>query len=137
MCLLPLCGNFRSLRRIIAMTAAALDEGRSGNLQRQSALLHHIHVVLESAAQDPTHEMQWGWPILVIQDLDGSALALSARRTECSGSPPQGAHGLGGRAQEHGSLLYDSCRDKRFGRRQHQEGSTSGARPAQSERKQV
>ena len=52
----------------IAMTAAALDEGRSGSLQRQSALLHHIHAVLGSAAQDPPHEMVWGWPILGNQD---------------------------------------------------------------------
>ena len=34
------------------MTAAALDEGRSGNLQRHSALLHHIYAVLQSAAQE-------------------------------------------------------------------------------------
>ena len=60
------------------MTAAALDEGRSGNLQRQSALLHHIHAVLESAARDPAHEMQWRWPILGIQDPDGLALVPRA-----------------------------------------------------------
>ena len=41
-CLLPGCGNFRGLKRFVAMTAAALDEGKSGNLQRQNALLHHI-----------------------------------------------------------------------------------------------
>ena len=58
------------------MTAAALDEVRSGNLQRQSALLHHIYAVPESAAQDPAHEMQWSWPILGIQ----GPLALEAAR---------------------------------------------------------
>ena len=74
-CPLPRCGNFRSLRRFIAMTAAALGEGRSGSLQHQSALLHHIHAVQESAAQDPSREMEWGWPILVIQDPEGPCLA--------------------------------------------------------------
>ena len=74
----------------IAMTAAALDEGRSGNLQRQSALLHHIYAVLESAAHDPAHEMQWDWPILGIKDPDGPALAfLAPAETECGGCQPQ------------------------------------------------
>ena len=57
-CLLPRCGNFRSLERFVVMTAAALDEGRFGSLQRQNALLHHIYAVLELAAQDPSHEME-------------------------------------------------------------------------------
>ena len=74
-CLLPRCGNFHSLKRFVAMTAAALDEGISGNLQRQNALLHHIYVVLESASQDPSHEMEWGWYILGIQDPEGPCLA--------------------------------------------------------------
>ena len=74
-CLLPRCGSFRSLKWFIAMTAAALDEGRSGSLQRQNALLHHINAVLESASQDSSHEMQWGWPILGIQDPEGPSLA--------------------------------------------------------------
>ena len=56
------------------MTAAALDEGKSGNLQRQNALLHHIYAVLESASQDPSHETEWGWPILGIQDPEGRLL---------------------------------------------------------------
>ena len=60
-CLLPGCGNFRSRKRFVAMTAAALDEGKSGNLQRQNALFHHIYAVLESASQDPSHETGWGW----------------------------------------------------------------------------
>ena len=50
-------------RRFITMTAVALDDGRSGNLQRQSVLLHHIYAVQESTAQDPAHEMQWASPI--------------------------------------------------------------------------
>ena len=73
--LLLMCGNFRSLRSFIVMTAAAPDESRSGNLPRKSALLHHIYAVPESAAQDPAREMQWSWPILGIQDPDGLALA--------------------------------------------------------------
>ena len=77
-CLLPRCGNFRSLRRFDAMTAVALDEGRSGNLQSQTALPHRIHAVLESVSQDPAHEMEWGWPI------------LGTRRAECHDSLPQG-----------------------------------------------
>ena len=61
-CLLPRCGNFRSLKRFVAVTAGALHEGRSGNLQRQNALLHHFYAVLEPASQDPSHETEWGWP---------------------------------------------------------------------------
>ena len=60
------------------MTAAALDEGRSGNLQRQIALLHHIYVVLESASWDPSHKTEWRWPVLGIQDPEGPCLALWA-----------------------------------------------------------
>ena len=61
------------------MTAAALDEGRSGNLQRRNARLHHIDAVLESASQDPSHKMEWGWPILGIRDPVGSCLALEKK----------------------------------------------------------
>ena len=64
-CLLP---------RSAASKGSSLDEGRSGNLQRQSAQFHHIYAVLESAAQDPSHEMEWSWPILGIQDPEGPAL---------------------------------------------------------------
>ena len=73
-CLLPRCGDFRSLKRFVVVTAAALEEGRSGNLQRQNALLHHMYAVLESASQDPSHETEWGWPILGIQDPEGRLL---------------------------------------------------------------
>ena len=104
-CLLPRCGNFRSLKRFVAMTAAALDEGRSGNLQRQNATLHHIYAVLEPASQDPSHETEWGWPLLGIQDPEGRLLPLGLR-AECRGGPPQGARRLGCSAQEHWETLH-------------------------------
>ena len=107
-CLLPRCGNFHSLKRFVAMTAAALDEGRSGNLQRQNALPHHIYVVLESASQDPSHEMEWGWAILGIQDPEGPCLAPWA-------PAEQSVHKrrLGCSAQEHGCFRSDLLRLKR------------------------
>ena len=113
-CLLPRCGDFRSLKRFDAMTAAALDEGRSGNLQRQNALLHHIYAVLESASQDPSHETEWGWPILGIQDPEGRLLPPGPQSrvpwwpATRSGSPWM-------QRARAGSLCIDSFRDKRVG----------------------
>ena len=53
---LPRCGHFRSLKQFTAMVAAALDEGRSGCLQRQQALLCQMYTVCESAAKDLRHD---------------------------------------------------------------------------------
>ena len=109
------------------MTAAALDEGRYEILQRQSALLHHVYAVLESAAQDPAHEMQ----LECIQDPDGPALAPWAPTVQSAVV----AHHKKRMARRRRAAAT-SCRDKRFSLRQHQEGSASGARPAQTERVQ-
>ena len=67
----PCTGNFTTLKRMIAMVAAALDEGRSYGLPQQQALLVHIYKVLEATARDPNHEMQWPWPLLGISDPGG------------------------------------------------------------------
>ena len=67
------CGHFKSLKRFICMVAAALDEGRSGSLERQQAMLCQIYTVCESAAKDPSHDLAWGWPVLGIRDPEGRA----------------------------------------------------------------
>ena len=70
---LPHCSRFRSLKRICALLAAALDEGRTGSLERQQALLCQMYTVCESAAKDPSHDLAWGWPVLSIRDPKGRA----------------------------------------------------------------
>ena len=54
------------------MVAAALNEGRTGSLERQQAMLCQIYTVCESAAKDPSH-LAWGWPVLGIRDPEGRA----------------------------------------------------------------
>ena len=70
---LPHCSHFRSLKRICALLAAALDKGRSGSLERQQALLCQMYTVCEAAAKDPSHDLGWGWPVLGIRDPEGRA----------------------------------------------------------------
>jgi len=69
--LLPLCGNFSTLKRMIVLIAACLDEGRVYGPQQQQALLQHAYKVLEATARDPAHEMQWSWPLLGLTDPAG------------------------------------------------------------------
>ena len=56
------CGSFCNLKRFIAMITPALDESRPGSLQRQTVL--RTFAVLEPAARDPSHEMEWSCPVL-------------------------------------------------------------------------
>ena len=51
---LPHWGHFRSLKRFTAMIASARDEGRSGCLEREQALLCQTYTVCGSAAKDPS-----------------------------------------------------------------------------------
>ena len=69
--LLPACGNFSTLKRMLVLVAACLDEGRVYGLEQQQALLQHAYKVLEATARDPSHEMQWSWPLLGIADPAG------------------------------------------------------------------
>ena len=61
------------LRRFIDMIAAALDDSRSGNLQRQN-VLRTIAV-----PRDPFRKMEWSWAVLEVQDPAGSILASRGR----------------------------------------------------------
>ena len=114
-CLLPRCGDFRSLKRFDARTAAALDEGKSGNLQRQNALLHHMYVFRESASQDPSHETEWGWPILGIQDPEGRLLPPWASEQSAVVACHKERVALDAARKSIGRLCIDSFRDKRVG----------------------
>ena len=69
--LIPLCGNFSTLKRMVALIAACLDEGRAYGLEQQHAMLLHAYKVLEATARDPAHEMHWAWPVLGISDPAG------------------------------------------------------------------
>ena len=71
--LIPQCGNFATLKRMLAVIAAALDEGRTHGAASQAAFLIHVYRVLEATARDPNHEMQWPWPLLGIPDPAGRA----------------------------------------------------------------
>ena len=57
--LIPQCGNFQTLKRMLAMVSTALDEGRVYGATAQAAFLVHMYRVLEATARDPAHEMQW------------------------------------------------------------------------------
>ena len=72
---MPAAGNFLTLKRMLAVIAAALDEGRVHGLQQEHAFLHHAYKMLKDAAHSPGHDMQWGWPILGIPDPGGRAPA--------------------------------------------------------------
>ena len=89
--LIPLCGNFSTLKRMLAILSAALDEGRTYGLPQQQAFLQHAYKVMEATARDPHHEMQWSWPLLGITDpagrkrpnwAPGEAAALVAYRRD-------------------------------------------------------
>ena len=67
--ILKQCGNFVTLKRIGAILAAALDEGRSGNALRQHAFLIQALSIVEEAAKDQkSHDLGWSWPLLGIPD---------------------------------------------------------------------
>ena len=68
-------------QELIASTSAALDEGEVWKPAHRNAWLHHIHAVLESASQDPSHEIEWGWPILGIRDPVEPCLALEQKNS--------------------------------------------------------
>eukprot|EP00973_Karenia_brevis_P085308 11839085-Karenia_brevis.AAC.1 len=54
--LMPQCGNFTTLKRILAVLSAALDEGRSRGALHQHAFLWHAYRVFEAAALSEGHE---------------------------------------------------------------------------------
>ena len=64
------CGHFRTLRRFIVMVADTVDDGRIGGLERQNAVLCQICGILESAANDSSHDLAWDWPLLGLSDPD-------------------------------------------------------------------
>ena len=62
------------------------------------------YVVLEPASQDPSHETEWGWPILGIQDPEGRLLPPGPPAEQSAVVVlPQGAGRLGCSAQELGA----------------------------------
>ena len=65
---LPHVKTFRTLQRVLAAVAGALDEGRTHGLECQNAYLHHLYRCLEHAAKDPGHELGYAFPILGIDD---------------------------------------------------------------------
>jgi len=69
--LMPAAGSFATLKRMIAMVAMALDEGRQYGPEAQTAALVHVYKVLDATARDPAHELQWPWPLLGITDPAG------------------------------------------------------------------
>jgi len=70
----PHAGNFLTLKRMGALIAAALDEGRTRSLLSQHAMLMTAMSVIESAAKDGSHELGWGWPLLGCRDPGGKPL---------------------------------------------------------------
>ena len=76
--LVPACGNFSTLKRMLMILAAVLDEGRAYGASAQTAMLVHAYRVLEATARDPQHEMQWPWPLLGIPDPAGRQRAAWA-----------------------------------------------------------
>jgi len=69
----PFCGHFVTLKRLGALVAGAMDEGRSGSLSRQHAYLASALALIEGAAKAPDHDLSWGWPLLGIRDPGGAA----------------------------------------------------------------
>ena len=67
----PHAGNFLTLKRIAAILAAALDEGRTRGLVHQHAFLYHAYRVVEAASVSEGHDMGWAWPLLGIEDPGG------------------------------------------------------------------
>ena len=55
------CGCLRSLKRLIVMIAAVLDESRPVSLQYQTVL--RTFAVLASVARDPPNEVGCSWPV--------------------------------------------------------------------------
>ena len=68
---LPYCGSFVTLKRMVAILAAALDEGRTRGALHQHAFLYHAYRVVESAAVSEGHDLAWGWPLLGVDDPGG------------------------------------------------------------------
>jgi len=69
----PFCGHFTTLKRLGALVAGALDEGRSGSLNRQHAYLASAMALIEGAAKSADHDLAWGWPLLGVRDPGGRA----------------------------------------------------------------
>lgn len=68
---LPHAGNFLTLKRLGAILAYALDEGRTRGLLHQHAFLYHAYRVVEAASINEGHDMGWAWPLLGIEDPGG------------------------------------------------------------------
>lgn len=68
---IPQCGGFSTLRRVVAVLAAALDEGRLRGGLHQHAFLYHAYRVFELAAAAEDHDVAWSWPLLGIDDPAG------------------------------------------------------------------
>ena len=69
----PFCGHFVTLKRLGALVAGAMDEGRSGSLARQHAYLASALALIEGAAKAADHDLSWGWPLLGVRDPGGAA----------------------------------------------------------------
>ena len=53
------CGNFKTLRRMLAAVAGILDEPRTGSAERPMAMTRELYLVLEAASVDPQHNLGW------------------------------------------------------------------------------
>ena len=71
--LLPAAGSFTTLKRMSMMIACALDEGRTRGGQAQHAFLYQCYRVCELACLEDGHELEFGWPLLGIDDPGGRA----------------------------------------------------------------
>ena len=68
---IPQAGTFTTLKRMAAILAAALDEGRARGPMHQHAFLFHAYRVIEGAATSVEHDLSYAWPLLGIPDPGG------------------------------------------------------------------
>lgn len=69
-CLVPECGNWATLKRLLVAVAAAIDEGRVRGPLHQHAMMIHIYRVLESTALS-SGDSAYAWPLLGLDDPAG------------------------------------------------------------------
>ena len=60
------CATFRALRRLLVRATVLLDDAKLHGYEKAYALMIHCFKVAESAATDPTHSLEWMWPILEV-----------------------------------------------------------------------
>ena len=61
------CGNFQTLRRMLAAVAWIMEEHRTSSAERAMVMTNHLYLVLEAAAAD----LEWAWPLLGVADPEG------------------------------------------------------------------